>query len=103
MALVRRTGALDRLQDGAGLGLDARACRSAAEALDWRHLDVRWQDTVRRSSRQGAVLRIGSLVGEALLDAGALRPFRPMLAAAPWIGVGAGVTMGLGQVRIEAA
>ena len=103
MALVRRTGALDRLQEGARMALDPRACRSAAEALGWRHLDVRWQDTVRRSSRQDAVLRMGGLVGEAVLDARPVRAFRPVLAAAPWIGVGAGVTMGLGQVRIEAA
>lgn len=103
MALVRRAGALDLLQEGARLVADPSGCRSAAQALGWRHLDVRWQDTVRRSSRQDVVLRIGGLVGEAVLDARALRPFRPMLAAAPWIGVGAGVTMGLGQVRVEAA
>lgn len=103
MALVRRTGALGLLQSGARLDADPRALRAVAETLPWRHLDVRWQDTVRRSTRQDAVLRMGGLVGEAVLDTTALAPFRAMLALAPWIGVGAGVTMGLGQIRVEPA
>jgi hypothetical protein len=103
MAMVRRTGALGLLQDRGMLDEDPRALRAAAEMLRWRHLDVRWQDTVRRSTRQDAVLRMGGLVGEAVLDTAALAPFRTILSLAPWIGVGAGVTMGLGQVRVEAA
>ncbi len=103
MALLRRVSMLRAFHDAAPLALDFAALKELAAATRWARRAVRWHETRRYSTRQEALLALGGLVGEAELAPAPLGPFRELLALAPWIGVGKGASMGLGQVRIEAA
>lgn len=103
MALLRRVSMLGAFHDVAPLALDFVALKELAGATRWARRAVRWHETRRYSSRQEALLAMGGLVGEVVLEPAPLGPFRELLAVAPWIGVGKGASMGLGQVRLEAA
>ena len=50
-----------------------------------------------------AVLQMGGLVGHVVLDAAAAAPFLQFLRLAPWIGIGKGAAMVLGQVAAGTA
>jgi hypothetical protein len=103
MALLRRVSMLRAFHDGAPLMLDFGALKAEAAAAGWARLAVRWQETVRFSTRQGQKLRMGGLVGTVELLTAAVPGFLELLALAPWIGIGKGASMGLGQVRLGAA
>jgi hypothetical protein len=102
MALVRRVSMLAAFHGPGPLGVDFRGLKWVADGLAWQATRLGWRDTVRHSARQEAVLRMGGLVGDALIDARALTPFRPFLRLAPWLGIGKGASMGLGQVALAA-
>lgn len=103
MALVRRVSMLRAFHDEAPLALDFAGLKQAAAHAAFTSRAVRWVDTLRYSTRQERHLQMGGLVGSVVLEAGALRPFLPFLTLAPWIGVGKGASMGLGQVDVVAA
>lgn len=103
MALLRRVSMLRAFHDSAPLALDFAALKALAGATRWERRAVRWHETRRYSTRQEALLAMGGIVGEAVLAPAPLGAFRELLALAPWIGVGKGASMGLGQVQIEAA
>jgi hypothetical protein len=102
MALVRRVSMLASFHGGGPLELDFADLKARAAGLAWRRADLAWRETVRRSARQQAILRMGGVVGEAELDAAALGPLAPFLRLAPWLGAGKGASMGLGQIALGA-
>jgi hypothetical protein len=103
MALLRRVSMLGAFHAQQPLRLDFLALKATAATARWQHRALGWQETRRYSTRQLALLAMGGVVGEAVLAPAPLGAFRELLALAPWIGVGKGASMGLGQVQIEAA
>jgi hypothetical protein len=103
MALLRRVSMLRAFHDGAPLALDFKALKAEATAARWARRAVGWQETTRFSTRQGQRLRMGGLVGTLELVTAEVPRFHELLALAPWIGIGKGASMGLGQVRLGEA
>lgn len=103
MALLRRVSMLRAFHAREPLALEFVALRAMAATARWEHRALRWHETRRYSTRQEALLAMGGIVGEAILAPAPLGAFRELLALAPWIGVGKGASMGLGQMQIEAA
>jgi hypothetical protein len=103
MALVRRISMLATFHTDRPLTGDFRALRDRAAQLRWESCRLRWRELQRRSSRQAALLQMGGLVGEAELDMAGAASFAPFLRLLPWVGVGKGASMGLGQVELADA
>jgi hypothetical protein len=104
MALLRRVSTLaERHGRPAPLDLDYRALKERAEPAEFAAADLRWIDWARWSGRQQALLRMGGLLGSLSLPLAGLEPFWPFLALAPWVHVGKGATMGLGDMWVAPA
>jgi hypothetical protein len=100
--LLGRAAMLDRAAGGPGLPAalkqDLLAQAAAIEPAGHR---LAWVEWPRHSSRQGADMLFGGLVGE-LGFRGELAPFLPWLRLAEYIHLGGKTTFGLGAVRIPA-
>ena len=64
--------------------------------VDW----LRWHDWTRYSSRQDALMQLGGLIGEVILEGPALAELWPALWLGQWTHVGQGTAFGLGGYRI---
>ncbi|MBW8269016.1 CRISPR system precrRNA processing endoribonuclease RAMP protein Cas6 [Caldovatus aquaticus] len=90
----------------AGLALPAEAARAAlaeARALAWQETRLGWLETVRVSSRQQAAMRLGGIVGEAVLALGAAPHVWPALWLGSLLHLGKGTAMGFGGLALDAA
>jgi hypothetical protein len=101
--LLRRVSLLTYFHTDTPLETGFRALVQAAEALDWQTADLSWQDWVRYSSRQDALLQMGGLVGTLTLPAAGLERFWPYLWLGQWTHVGKAAVMGLGRYQLVTA
>ncbi|MBK1645237.1 hypothetical protein CKO25_11405 [Thiocapsa imhoffii] len=99
-ALYRRLRTLAAAHGGEPTHFDHRRLPSDPEALrltiDW----LRWHDWTRYSSRQDALMQLGGLIGEVILDGPALADLWPALWFGQWTHVGQGTAFGLGGYRL---
>ncbi|MGH7067940.1 MAG: CRISPR system precrRNA processing endoribonuclease RAMP protein Cas6 [Acetobacteraceae bacterium] len=102
-ALVRRISLLAQYHHSAAPELDFQELKHRAAAAAFAGTDLGWQDWSRHSARQRAVIKMGGLVGTAVLPMAELEPFWPLLRLAPALHVGKGTTMGLGAMTIAPA
>jgi hypothetical protein len=47
---------------------DFRALKQAMQNLRWEEAELHWCETTRRSRRQGTLMRLGGMIGQARLD-----------------------------------
>jgi hypothetical protein len=78
-----------------------RPLLDAARALAWAEPRFGWLETVRRSTRQQATMRLGGIVGEAHLSLAAAPGLWPLLWWASVLHVGKGASMGFGRVTLD--
>jgi hypothetical protein len=87
-----------------GLGFAAfaelgKTARSEAAALGFARVRLGWLETTRHSTRQGATMQLGGIVGEAELDLGGTSHVWPLLWAGTVLHLGKGSSMGFGRVE----
>lgn len=80
-----------------------RPLLDAGRALAWNEPRFGWLETVRRSTRQQAIMRLGGIVGEARLDLAGTAPLWPLLWWASVLHVGKGASMGFGRIGLGGA
>lgn len=85
------------------------------EPFDWRVIGqdatgiaivdkrLRWHEWTRFSSRQNTRMQMGGLLGELVLEGGALPLFWPAIWLGQWVHVGKGTSFGLGGYRVLGA
>ena len=99
--LLRRISLLTYFFSDTPLETDfAGLLRRAVSAPTTGHA-LRWRDWSRHSSRQGAEIPMGGVVGSFDLARPGLDPFWPMLWLGQWTHVGRGCSMGLGRYVLE--
>ncbi len=101
-SLLRRISMLMYFHHGSELEVDYRSLTEQAAEVSFLRASFRWQDWTRYSSRQRRPVRMGGVVGEAVLDSRELEPFWPYLWLGQWVHTGKGTSMGLGGYRIGA-
>lgn len=102
-ALVRRISLLAQYHHVGTPELDFQELKRRAAAASFVGTDLIWRDWSRRSARQRTVIRMGGLMGIAVLPMAGLEPFWPLLRLAPALHVGKGTTMGLGAITLTPA
>jgi hypothetical protein len=95
-----RIAVLSRLYGGELLDIDYSDTNQRAAAIKMTSCYLRWQETVRRSSRTGQSHSIGGFVGTAEYE-GDLAELLPFLLAARWTGVGRQSVWGKGEFAVE--
>ena len=98
--LVRRISLLTYFFSDVPLETDFAALLRHAESFALE-ADLHWRDGARRSSRQGATVPLGGLVGSFVLR-GDLAPLWPVLWLGQWTHAGKACSMGLGRYVLEA-
>jgi hypothetical protein len=102
-SLIRRVSMLMYFHSDEPLAADFPALKVLASNVKTSDHDLRWLDLTRKSSRQGAMMQMGGIVGRVEIHLGEAEPLWPYL----WIGqftqAGKGTTMGLGHYRIITA
>lgn len=101
--LLRRVTLLAEVHGDGRADLDAKAFLAAAETVQTEQSLLRWLDWERWSNRQHETLKMGGFLGEIVFSGGELGAFAPWLAAGEVLHVGAGTSLGLGRMRVEAA
>ncbi len=100
--VVRRISMLAYFHADTSLDADFRSLRALAQRVTVEDASLRWFDWARRSARQKTVMRMGGLLGEAVLDLGGAEALWPFLWLGQWVHAGKGATMALGAYRVEA-
>jgi len=85
------------------IDLDFQDLKTRAAKASFLTTDIVWRDWARRSARQGKVIRMGGLMGTAVLPMAHLEPFWPLLRLVPALHAGKGTTMGLGAITLASA
>jgi hypothetical protein len=101
IALLRRISNLVRHHSNGTIEADFRSLKTIADTASFGSREITWSDWTRASSRQERLMPMGGLVGRVALLCSEVEAFLPFLAAAPWLGVGRGTTMGLGSIRLH--
>jgi CRISPR-associated endoribonuclease Cas6 len=99
-ALLRRLSNLAYFHCGGELHLDFRGLIAAATRVETVNNDVRWYDWQRYSTRQGAHMKLGGVVGRVTYR-GELHLFLPLLRLGEVVHVGKGTSFGLGKYVME--
>ena len=99
--LLRRISLLTYFFGETPLETDFAGLLRCAESVPTTEHALRWQDWTRHSSRQGAEIPMGGVVGSFRLTRPGLDPFWPMLWLGQWTHVGRGCSMGLGRYALE--
>ncbi|MGH7082062.1 MAG: CRISPR system precrRNA processing endoribonuclease RAMP protein Cas6 [Acetobacteraceae bacterium] len=102
-AAVRRVSLVSLFFGSDPPKFDHRALKEAAQRIEWRKSSFHWIETTRRSARQQAVMQLGGIIGDAVLDLSSAPELWPFLWLGQWLHVGKGPTMGFGRYRIAAA
>ena len=100
-SVVRRQSLLARYHGDAPLALDFRALRALADGLRVERPILEWKEQIRRSARQGTLLRMGGLVGRFDLDLRGAEALWPFLWRGRFLHAGKATSMGLGRYRLE--
>jgi hypothetical protein len=82
---------------------EARAARAEAAGRDFASARLGWLETTRRSSRQGTLMQLGGIVGEATVLLEGTTLLWPLLWAASVVHVGKGASMGFGRIELANA
>jgi hypothetical protein len=98
--LLRRLSNLAYFHCDSDLDLDFRGLVDAAQEVKLIENRTRWHDGERYSARQGAKLKMGGVVGEAVYE-GEIQPFAPLLALGEVLHVGKGPGLGLGRYIMD--
>ncbi len=101
VSLVRRQSLLARFYGDGPADLDFRALRELASRLEAGDAQLAWRDQLRRSARQGTLMRMGGLVGRFALDLRGAEIFWPFLWRGQFLHAGKATSMGLGRYRLE--
>lgn len=99
-SLLRRITNLDRLHCGGELDFNHTRLIQRAEGVRKVSSGLRWYDWERYSSRQGARMRLGGLVGEVEFE-GELAQFLPYLFLGELVHLGKGTSFGLGRYEVK--
>ena len=99
-ALYRRLRTLAAAHGGDPDAFDHRRLPTDPDALRLQINWLRWHDWTRYSSRQDALMQLGGLIGEVILDGQALADLWPALWFGQWTHVGQGTAFGLGRYQI---
>lgn len=75
----------------------------SAATLAWREPSFGWLETVRHSTRQRTIMRLGGIVGAAGLDLAEAPQLWPVLWWAAALHVGKGASMGFGRIELKPA
>ncbi len=99
-ALYLRLRRLSELYGGRPEAFDATRLPSTPEELQIRDRQLRWHEWNRYSSRQGALMQMGGLLGELTLGGPVVAAAWPALWVGQWTHVGKGTAFGLGRYRL---
>ena len=99
--LLRRVSLLTYFFGGKRFDADFKALLGRAEGVAVGDASLRWRDWTRHSSRQGAYMRMGGLIGDFRIEAAELGPLWPLLWLGQWVHAGKACTMGLGRYLVE--
>lgn len=102
-SLLRRISQLSYFHTDTPFETDFRGLMQMADTVRFTGLNVGWHDWKRYSNRQHQHVPMGGIVGEAVLEGGALEPFWPYLWLGQWIHTGKGTVMGLGRYALTPA
>jgi hypothetical protein len=104
IAAIRRVSTLAALHGDGPIEADYAALKGAAATATLEGAALRWQEQTRFSARHRSTMQQGGILGTCRIDLGAdaVQLF-PWLALAQWVGAGKSASMGLGQIRIQAA
>lgn len=100
--LLRRVTLLAEAHGDGRTDVDAKAFLAAAATVQTEQSLLRWLDWERWSNRQRENLKMGGFLGEVVFSGSELGAFAPWLAAGEVLHVGAGTSLGLGRMRVEA-
>ncbi len=98
--LLRRASALSYFHCGKRLELDFTKIIRQAQNISQIRSELKWQRWKRYSSRQGVLIDMGGLVGEAEYCGEALGQFHALLRLGEIVHVGKGATFGLGRYEV---
>ena len=98
--LVRRMSVLERDFGGDRHSEYWQTLKRAISDQPLANADLRWWDWERWSSRQGARMKLGGLVGSFPLDLDAAPGLWPWLWLCQWTHLGKGTVFGLGRYRL---
>ena len=82
---------------------EARAARAEAAGRSFAAARLGWLETTRRSSRQGTLMQLGGIVGEATVQLRGTALLWPLLWAGSVLHVGKGASMGFGRIELADA
>ena len=99
--LLRRISLLTYFFGDAPWETDFAGLVRQAESIPIANSDLSWREWSRHSSRQGAKIPMGGLVGAFALESSKLALFWPYLWLGQWTHLGKGCTMGLGRYALE--
>lgn len=80
-----------------------QAARAEGACLQFEEKRFGWIETARFSSRQNAAMKMGGIVGDAVLGIRGTRHVWPLLWASSIVHLGKGASMGFGRIEAEAA
>jgi hypothetical protein len=99
--LIRRISLLSYFHGPVPLEGDFASITEKARGLPLLESDLRWEDGVRHSGRQGKRVPTGGLLGELVTEIPDNDPLWPFLWLGQWTHAGKGTVMGLGKYRLE--
>jgi CRISPR-associated endoribonuclease Cas6 len=100
-SLLRRISMLTYFHTDTPLETDFAGLAAAAHRVPRPSTEIRWQDWMRYSSRQGTTMEMGGLLGTVDLDMSGTEHFWPYLWLGQWTHAGKGTGMGLGSFGAE--
>lgn len=80
--------------------IDYKGLVEIGRTIEFRQKQLEWQELARHSSKQKQKIPMGGVVGRTTLSGEAIEPLWPLIWLGQWLGVGKGVTMGLGRYRL---
>ncbi len=98
--LCMRVAMLAELYGGDPQPFDWRAIGQEAAGIAIVDKRLSWHEWTRFSSRQNTRMQMGGLIGEFVLEGGALQTFWPALWLGQWVHAGKGTSFGLGGYRL---
>ena len=102
-SLLRRISMLTYFHTDTPLATDFGGLMDRARQVQLVETKFAWKDWTRYSSRQKTAMKMGGLVGDAVVEATPESPFWPFLWLGQWVHTGKGTSMGLGRYMIEPA
>jgi len=99
--LLRRISMLQSFHGESIAEADFRGLTELSRAVEISGQQLKWREWTRYSSRQGARMQMGGVIGEFFLETKQIEPFLEWLWIGQWTHNGKAATMGLGRYLIE--